>query len=165
MKLTEHLSAVSAEVKYELCYTSSRRYVFKACTIMFFQYYASCRREAGILFNWWNFSITCKITLVLFDTVYCTSEFSLNFGACGILTRIYWKMWMCIPVSLCNVSSRYWNLKSLSFPLLAGIKNGAPSIPYSLWVNNFLCSAHPQADAGFQVGGTGGMCRYRDCRS
>jgi len=35
MKLTDHSSAASAEVKDELCYTSSRLYVFKACMVMF----------------------------------------------------------------------------------------------------------------------------------
>jgi hypothetical protein len=102
-------------------------------------HYTSCIREAGILFNWWKFGIICKKALELFDTVNCKSEFSFNFGAHGIIARIYWKMWKCIPIPLCNTSSRYWNLKSLSFPLLAGIKNSVTSIPYSLWVSNFPC--------------------------
>jgi len=115
-------------------------------------YYTNCIRETGILFNWWNFSIICKITLELFDTVNYKSEFSLNFVACGIIARTYWKMWMCITVSLWNISLRHWKLKSLSFPLLAGIKSGVTSVPYSLWLNNLLYSPHRQTDAGLQTG-------------
>ena len=51
MKLTNHSSAASAEVKDRWCYTSSLPYVFQGMHDYVLHYYTSCIRKTGILFN------------------------------------------------------------------------------------------------------------------